>query len=83
MSRAQHPSIKVAQRIIRELEKLPIETQRTILHFVHQSTEEAFVESQRVGLSELGHKAAAEANGRMNGEWLKQDTAQHLGQATG
>jgi ABC-type multidrug transport system ATPase subunit len=66
MSRAQHPSIKVAQRILRELEKLPIETQRTILHFVHQSTEEAFVESQQIGLSDLGQKVADEAVARMN-----------------
>jgi hypothetical protein len=78
-NRSLPPNILTASRILRELEKHSIEARRTILHFVHQSVEETFQEEQRVGLSELGDRAAADARSRMNSHWLQDESAKQLG----
>ena len=80
-TRSLPPNILTASRILRELDKHTIEARRTILHFVHQSVEETFVEEQRVGLSELGEQQASAARQRM----LQVDLggAARNGQATG
>lgn len=66
MSRSLPPNVLIASRIMKQLESLPIESQRTILHFVHQSVEEGFQQSQRIALTELGNQAAVAAQGRMH-----------------
>lgn len=58
------PNLLAAARIQRLLEPFTIETKRTILHFIHQSIEEAFQADARVQLTQLGMQATNNADWR-------------------